>query len=157
MHGLPIAVSIVGDGRERERLQRRSERLGVSDLLRWHGTVPHANRLMPGLDILVLSSRTEGTPVVLFEAMHSGVPIVAANVGGVPDIATPAEALLVTPDDPEALARAVRAVYEDPLSAQRRAEAARHRLATTFDKRRWLASYEALYSQLCDSRRRGTR
>src|SRR5207244_2094763 len=83
----------------------------------WHGTLHDAARLFPAFDVFVLSSRTEGTPIVLFEAMASEVPVVATRVGGVPDILSAAEAALVPPNDPVALAAELRAVYRDPEPA----------------------------------------
>jgi len=138
-------LSMLGDGRERDSLQRRGEALGVGTRVTWHGTVAEAASLFRAFDVFVLSSRTEGTPMALFEAMAAGVPIVAAAVGGVPDVVSPAEAILVPPDDPASLADAVRETLSDPAAARDRARAARQRLEREFAVQPWLERYETLY------------
>lgn len=151
---LPLTVHFLGDGRAASPLRERTRR-GVpgTTRVRWHGTVPEAARLFPAFDVFVLSSRSEGTPMVLFEAMDSGVPVVATRVGGVPRVVTPETGSLVPPDDPEELAAALRAVHDDPGSARDRAVAARARLASRFGVDRWLARHEALYRELADGGR----
>lgn len=145
---LPVAASILGDGRERRDLRARARALDVDTRIAWHGTVPEAARVFRAFDVFVLSSRSEGTPIALFEAMAAGVPVVAASVGGVPDVVTPAEALLVPPVNAGALAEAVRRVYQDPEAARLRVEAARQRLVQHFALSPWLARYEAIYRGL---------
>lgn len=142
---IPVDLSILGAGREAEALAARARAAGVGDRIRWHGTVPAAGRLFSAFDCFVLSSRTEGTPIVLFEAMATGVPIIATAVGGVPDIVSNAEALLVAPSDPAALAGAIRAVYADPGGAAARAQGARRRLDTDFGVVEWIKRYDATY------------
>ena len=142
---MPLVVSVVGDGRRRPQLERQARRLGVSDRVRWLGTRPDAARLFAAFDVFALSSRTEGTPIVLFEAMAARTPIVASAVGGVPDVLSPQEALLVGADDPAALARAVRAVHTDPAAAVDRARRANERLAREFAPGPWLEQYERIY------------
>jgi glycosyltransferase involved in cell wall biosynthesis len=142
---LPLVVSVAGDGSERVTLQARASALGLAERILWHGAVPDAGRLFAAFDLFVLSSRTEGTPLVLFEAMAVGVPIVATHVGGVPGVVSPAEAALVRPDDPLALAAEIRDVYRNPTAAQRRARAARARLERDFGIAPWLDRYEAIY------------
>ncbi|HEV8304151.1 MAG TPA: glycosyltransferase family 4 protein [Gemmatimonadales bacterium] len=142
---LPCAVSVLGDGNMRVPLEARANGLGLDGRVRWHGAVPDAGRLFAAFDVCVLSSRTEGTPMVLFEAMAAGVPIIAARVGGVPDVVSPAEAALVAPEDPGALAAAIRGVHQDPAAAQRRAQAARAHLDRAFGVAPWLDRYEAIY------------
>ena len=142
---VPLVVSFVGDGRGRPALEETAAHLGLRDRVRWPGTVAEAGRLFAAFDVFALSSRTEGTPIVLFEAMAAGTPIVASAVGGVPDVVSPAEALLVDADDPAALARAIRAVHADPTAAAERARRARRRLANDFAPGPWLERYERIY------------
>ena len=146
LRDLPIALSVLGTGREAAALAGRAAALGVSERVQWHGTVPDAARLLPAFDCFVLSSRTEGTPMVLFEAMAAGVPVVATAVGGVPDIVSAEEALLVPPESPAALAGAIRAVYADPAAAAARARAARRRLDRDYGVAGWVERYDATYA-----------
>jgi glycosyltransferase involved in cell wall biosynthesis len=147
LRDLSIEASVLGSGREQPSLQARARQLGVERYVRWHGIVPDAGRQFAAFDVFVLSSRTEGTPMVLLEAMAAGVPIVATCVGGVPDMLAPAEALLVPADDPVTLAAAVRAVREDPEAAAARARAGRARLEREFRVEPWVARYRLVYER----------
>ena len=147
---VPLEAHLIGDGRERAKLQAS---VGAHPPIKWHGRVFDAGALFAAFDVFVLSSRTEGTPIVLFEAMQHGVPIVATRVGGVPDVVSPGEAMLVPPEDPEALAAAIRAVYDDPAAARARAAAAQERLRSQFGLQPWLEAYETLYRRLAAERR----
>lgn len=140
-------VAIVGDGAERAALERRTARtgLGTKHAVSWHGAVPNAARLLPAFDALVLSSRTEGTPMVLLEAMAAHVPVIATRVGGVPDIIGEDEALLVPPEDPRALAQAIGALQRDPFGARQRATDAHARLQRDADVGRWVERYRYVY------------
>lgn len=142
---IPLIVSFVGTGPDESALRQRARRLGVEERVRWHGAVPEAGRLLSALDLFVLSSRTEGTPMVLFEAMAAGVPIVATRVGGVPYVLSRQEALLVCPNDPALLARAVRAAWSDPATAAQRSAAAGRQLLRRFALDAWLAAYDEIY------------
>ncbi|MGH7701705.1 MAG: glycosyltransferase family 4 protein [Gemmatimonadales bacterium] len=142
---LPFEVSIIGTGRNQAHLQRLAESLGVASRLHWHGAVPEAGSLASAFDLFVLSSRTEGTPIVLFEAMAAGVPVVATAVGGVPEVLTADGGLLVAPEAPGALAQAVRSVLQDPGAAARRAAVARLRLQTDYTLDPWLTRYDEVY------------
>jgi glycosyltransferase involved in cell wall biosynthesis len=142
---IPITVSIIGDGPRQRSLRVQAERLGVSDQIRWHGVVPNAERVFAAFDLFVLSSRTEGTPVVLFEAMAAGVPVVSTAVGGIPDVVSAEEALLVRSEDPRALAAAMRDVYGRPSAAAQRTRAARLRLDRDHGIEPWLDRYMAIY------------
>jgi len=139
------AVSIIGDGSIRPDLEAQAGRLGVQDRVTWHGLVPGASRFLPALDLLVLSSHTEGTPMILLEAMAAGTPIVATAVGGVPDMLGADEALLVPSDDPGALSRAISAAVADPAASVQRAARARERVARDYAVPSWINKHLALY------------
>jgi glycosyltransferase involved in cell wall biosynthesis len=142
---LPVTAVMVGVGSQLASVRAEAASLGVAARIVWPGIVPDAAGLFPAFDVFVLSSRTEGTPIVLFEAMAAGVPVVATRVGGVPDVVGDAEAVLVPSDDPQALAAAIRGVVENPKQAGARAAEARRRLAAQFSEGPWLARYEAVY------------
>jgi len=138
-----VSLSMVGDAGE--ALRARASALGVGARVTWHGARHNAAALLPAFDAFALSSRTEGTPMVLFEAMAANVPVVATRVGGVPDVLTSAEALLVPPEDPGAFAAAVRNIFDDRAAARLRAVAAHERLERHFAAPQWLARYDAVY------------
>jgi len=147
-----VMAVVVGDGRERHALEARATALGVGSRVRFCGTVVEIARAFRAFDVFALTSRSEGTPLVLFEAMAAEVPIVATRVGGVPDVLSSEEGLLVESESPAGLARALSQSLEDP-TAPRRAESARRRLETEFALDTWLDRHERLYDAV--ARRRG--
>lgn len=149
---LPLTISVIGDGSERARLEEFVRTEGLLDRVRFHGTVHQAARYMSAFDVFVLSSRSEGTPVTLLEAMAVKVPVVVTSVGGVPDVVGPREAMLVPPEDPSALAKAIQSVIQDPTAASRRAEAAAHRLHANFDIERWIDAHDRIYDLIVSAR-----
>lgn len=141
---------MIGDGRlrrelaERGRTARDAGDTGKSSL-HFSGMVPEAARYMKALDVFVLSSRTEGTPMALLEAIAAGVPVVATRVGGVPDVVSDEEAILVEPERPRELAAAIQRVLADPAAARDRAERAHQRLVDELGPDRWVARYDEVY------------
>jgi glycosyltransferase involved in cell wall biosynthesis len=141
-------ASMVGDGPLRGDLELRCAELGVSDRVTWHGNVTGAGALMRAFDVFVLSSRTEGTPIVLLEAMAAGVPIVATDVGGVSDLVGEA-AVLADGDSPRSLAAAVGRVLDNPGLRGRLGTLGTERLDARGDEEAWLAGYERIYDRAC--------
>ncbi len=82
-----IRFVIIGDGELRSELEREAAELGVADTVRFIGNRTNVGDLIPGLDIVVLTSRNEGTPLSLIEAMACARPFVSTAVGGVVDLA----------------------------------------------------------------------
>lgn len=144
---LALEASVIGEGREGAALRPRTA--GWSGpMVRWHGLLPDAARYLPAFDLYVLSSRTEGTPISLLEAIDAGVPAVATAVGGVPDVTGPDGALLIPPDDPAALAGAIRTAVNDPVATRDRAARASARVAALYAPEPWLDRHDAIYRGL---------
>jgi glycosyltransferase involved in cell wall biosynthesis len=141
------SLSVLGDGAERARLEQQAQRLGVTERVTWHGAVPGAAPLYPAFDLFALSSRTEGTPIALLEAMSAGVTVVATRVGGVPDVLGDA-GLLVPAEDPAALAVAIRHALTDRNASASLAERARLRVAREHGLAPWVARHAELYDSL---------
>lgn len=143
-----LQVAVIGEGPERPDLEQRVRDAGLADRVRFHGEVLDAAACFRAFDLFVSSSRTEGTPIVLFEAIAAGVPVVATSVGGVPDVLGPDQALLVPPEDPSALAAAIREALAEPGAASVRAENAMRRLGEHYALEPWLDRYESIYRAL---------
>lgn len=139
---------MVGDGPLLESIKARAAALGAADRMHFVGLVPQASRYLAAFDALALTSRTEGTPMVLLEAMWAGIPIVATAVGGVPDVLSTQEALLCPAGNTAAIAHAVMTVVTTPADASEMAARARTRVADQFGPDEWLAAHETLYRRL---------
>jgi len=142
---LPVHLSVIGDGRERASLENGALVRGVDSRVTWHGELPDASRVMAGFDLLTISSRTEGTPMVLLEAMNAGLPVVATAVGGIPDVISSKEALLVSSESPSSLATAIREAFANREAASSRADRARAHVESNFALSPWLDSYNSIY------------
>ena len=100
-------------------------------------------------DVFVLSSRVEGNPLSVMEAMAAGLPVVSTAVGGVPELVRDGETgLLVPSEDAGALARAVQALMDDPARRRAMGAAARQDAVSRFDIRHTVRGYEQLYEAL---------
>lgn len=127
------ALVIVGDGPERLELQSLAALLGIVDRCFFLGFRPDARKIISELDVLVVPSLSEGTPLVVLEAMAAGVPIVAAAVGGIPEqVRHGCEGMLVPPADPPALARALVQLLLDPGRAHLLGQNGRRRVIERF-------------------------
>src|SRR4029450_9342494 len=111
-----VCVWVVGDGSERHQAERLSSELGLtSDSVRFLGRRSDIDRLLASADFFGLPSDIEGLPMSILEAMTHALPIVASNVGGVPElIADGRHGLLVPAGDAESLAGAIQRLRDDP-------------------------------------------
>jgi glycosyltransferase involved in cell wall biosynthesis len=103
-----LRLVLVGSGPLESALRRSAEAMALEDRVVFAGSRDDVATLMPAFDVFALSSRNEGLPIALLEAMGSGLPCVATAVGGVPEVITDGrEGLLVPPGDERALADAL--------------------------------------------------
>jgi glycosyltransferase involved in cell wall biosynthesis len=140
---------IAGDGEDRQMLERAARDLGIGDhcsFLGWRADMPVVYAAM---DVLVLSSINEGTPVSLIEGMATGRPVVATAVGGVPDVVHHRDdGLLVPPRDPDALASEIGTLLCDRALAASLGRRAQPSVLLRFDVSRLVTDIESLYSEL---------
>ncbi len=149
-HARPeVRFALVGDGEERALLEARCTGLGLAGAVCFHGWRQDMAAVYGDLDVVVNSSRNEGTPVALIEALAAGRPVVATRVGGTPDLLGEGErGFLVPPRDPEALARAVLGVLSDAPEAGRRAAAGRAYVLARHTRQRLVQDVDRLYREL---------
>ena len=110
---------IIGSGPLHDRLLAQAAQLGITDRVRFLGQVPQARSLFSAFDLFVLSSDHEPFGMVLLEAMAAGVPVMATDCGGAPEIVQHAEQLFGLRDG-DGLARKLTAFFADGDAAQRR-------------------------------------
>ncbi|KPJ94651.1 MAG: hypothetical protein AMS18_03300 [Gemmatimonas sp. SG8_17] len=151
-----VQAVMVGDGAERESLEAAASRLGVADRIRFVGSVPNAGELLAAFDMVVLSSRTEGLPISLLEAMSAGVPLVATRVGDIPAATSHGRfAELVPPADSGALAAAMERTLATGGTASDRTRGAQEWVELQFGLEPWLDRIAAVHEQAI--RRHGKR
>jgi glycosyltransferase involved in cell wall biosynthesis len=139
---------IVGDGDLRPAVEAEVRRRGLVDRVSLAGWRYDLENVYGAVDIVALSSRNEGTPVALIEAMAAGRAVVATEVGGVPDLITHGEnGLLVPPGDPRALADALIELSNQPTKRQQFGTAGRERVMARYGARRLVEDIHALYCQ----------
>ncbi|MGD8496002.1 MAG: glycosyltransferase family 4 protein [Gemmatimonadales bacterium] len=127
-----VRLEVVGDGPLAEPLRRQATELGISDRVSWPGFLPRPEilRRLRRSDCFVLSSLHEGLGIVVQEAMHAGLPVVATDNGGQVDLVShETTGLLVPVADPAALAAAVRRLMDDPDSREAMGRRGRERIA----------------------------
>jgi glycosyltransferase involved in cell wall biosynthesis len=124
--GAAFHCAIAGDGPDRAALEARAARPDLAGRVTFLGERGDVDRLLPAFDVFVLSSREEGIPNALLEAMAAARPCVATRVGGNAEVlASGRTGWLVPPQDPAALAEALAGALGDPAEAGRRGAAAR--------------------------------
>jgi glycosyltransferase involved in cell wall biosynthesis len=150
----PPRVVIAGDGERRAELEALAAADGLRGRVHFLGWRADLPRIYADLDVVVLCSRNEGSPVALIEAMAAGRPVVATRVGGVPDVVIDGESgLLVPEDDAPALAQAIARVLDEGELARRLGAAGRRQALERFGAGRLVRDIDALYARLLTEKR----
>lgn len=140
--GMNFVCHFVGDGPDKPALTELASQAGLSEKMCFHGLQKRERiaQLLQNTDVLVAPSvptsdgRREGIPVVLIEAMSSGVPIVASNISGIPELVLDeCTGLLVPPRDAAALAIALERYYRDPVMRRHLGRSGREKVVREFD------------------------
>ena len=143
---ITIYLEIAGEGGERKALEDQVERLGLASSVRFRGSLPRVDEFLMTLDIFVLPSLTEGIPLALLEAMASQLPVVGTRVGGVPEVVIHEESgILVPPNNPGELARAILDLVREPGKRKYLARNAQARIKEHFGLDTMVRRYRRLY------------
>jgi glycosyltransferase involved in cell wall biosynthesis len=152
-----LRVMIVGDGPDRARVEAVVEQLGLEKHVLLTGARADVPDVLAAMDVAVLSSDYEGSPLSMLEFMDAGKPIVATRVGGIPEaIEDGVQGVLVPPRDETALAAAIGGVLRDMDGGREMGARARDRCRGEFSLDRTVERLQQLYQQL-RSRRDGNR
>jgi glycosyltransferase involved in cell wall biosynthesis len=146
--GTAVRFVAVGDGPLRRDLQHQHAVLSLGDRFVFLGERSDVPRLLGAADLFVLPSRQEGLPLALMEAVSSGLPVVTTSVGELPNLLTSGwDAVLVPPEQPEALAQAIQDLADHAELRQRLSTSALE-LSRRFDVRRCVSEVESVYDEL---------
>ena len=132
--GKPVTLTLAGDGEELDNLKAQIARLGLGEAVRFIGHVKARYGFSKGR-LLVVPSRGDSMPYVVIEAAAAGIPMMAANVGGIPEIFATHTDALFAPNIVGAMADAIEIALEDPEAALARAKSLRERIFLHFSQK----------------------
>jgi glycosyltransferase involved in cell wall biosynthesis len=145
---------VIGDGADRQRLERLATTVGVQDIVQFVGRVPDQQlyAYLSGTDLFVLPSRKEGFGIVFIEAMACGKAVIAGAHGGSPEVIVNGETgILVRHGDQVALASAITSLLQDDQKRQAMGDAGRRRIASVYSYNHFrLRVQETLDLLLCN-------
>jgi glycosyltransferase involved in cell wall biosynthesis len=148
--GKPVTLTLAGDGEELASLKSQVEKHSLTEAVRFIGHVKARFGFSKG-KLLVVPSRGDSMPYVVIEAAAAGIPMVAANVGGIPEIFGPHQDALFAPNSVGAMADAIGAALDDPNAAATRAKTLRERIFMHFSQKAMvegvLASYREAFAR----------
>jgi glycosyltransferase involved in cell wall biosynthesis len=147
---IPDAILfLVGEGEDEQSLRFLAEELGITERVHFIGWNEDARRYLAAFDVVVVPSRAEAFGLIALEAMLAERPVAASAVGGLPEVVEDGRTgLLVPPDDPAALAAALRRLLGDAALRVRMGVRGRERAIERFSVEVMARSYEALYDRL---------
>jgi glycosyltransferase involved in cell wall biosynthesis len=149
--GKPVTLTLAGDGEEMEPLKAQVSKLGLTEAVRFIGHVKARYGFSKG-SLLVVPSRGDSMPYVVIEAAAAGIPMIAANVGGIPEIFDSHTDALFAPSSVGAMADAIQAALEHPVASQARAKFLRERIFQHFSQKAMVEGVMAGYRDAFASR-----
>lgn len=142
-----VFLTLMGEGEDRPHLETLIQKHNLEAQVFFTGFVDDARTFLPAFDIFVLPSLKEGFPYGLLEAGAAGVPIIASNVGGIPELVVHNETgLLVDPHDTHSLTDALQTILNDTDAAQVRAVKLKEKVSAEYDIEKMMAKTLAVYN-----------
>lgn len=149
LHGIPWELTIVGTGEMLDELSDRATLHHINDRVHFVGATTDVARVIGEHDVVVMPSRWEGIGLVVMEGMAAGRPVIASNVGGIPELIEHGKTgLLVQPENTHALAEAIEWVWEHQDAARAIGERAREFARVNCDVSEMVTQYERVYAHL---------
>jgi glycosyltransferase involved in cell wall biosynthesis len=152
--GIPIKVLIIGEGPEKGKLEELAKRVGMQDKVIFAGFQSDVENWYPAMDVFVLPSLTEGTPMSLLEAMAQGIPCVASKVGGVPKVIDSGiDGILVLPGNAEEIKGAVSILYRNEELRSSLSKNAKSKMINKYNINEWIEKIESQYLEIIGATR----
>lgn len=147
---------ILGEGPEHKTILEKTRLLGLTDKVILTGQRDHIGPFYSLADVVVISSRSEGSPNVLLEALAAGVPLVATSVGGIPEMVRDGEhALLVPHGDPKQMANSIARIFAETDVTRSLVENGRKLVQTRFSPAERVRTLSGMYRHILESRNEG--
>jgi len=145
----PAKLMIVGDGPLKPQLQTIVRQRRLEPHVIFTGFQNNVEQFLPAMDVFVLPSLTEGTPIALLEAMAYGIPSIASAVGQIPTIITSGESgMLITPGSTQEIHKHIVFLYGNPLVRKSISKTAQEKIQGEFDIKAWVEKIESEYINL---------
>jgi glycosyltransferase involved in cell wall biosynthesis len=144
---VPWRIDLAGDGELMAAIEQEVAASGLADRVRFVGNISDVRAFWGEHHVAVLLSDHEGSPNALIEAAHAARPIVATAVGGIPEVVAPGGGLLVTPDDPAAIAAALKRMIEDDALRRGFGQAAYEQATSRFDADNVIAMHRRMVGE----------
>jgi len=149
---IPSRLVLVGDGPEREAVERRTEELGLDEKVVFLGDQEYIADLLPAADVFLLPSQHESFGLAALEAMSCGVPVVGSKIGGLPEVIAHEETgYLCDPNDVESMKAIVVGLFRNEELRRSIGRSARERAIQEFNRDRVVARYVSAYHRLLEA------
>jgi glycosyltransferase involved in cell wall biosynthesis len=150
--GLPLKIMIIGSGPQKPEMESLVQQMSLQNKVVFSGFQKYVEKILPAMDIFVLPSLTEGTPMALLEAMACGVPVVASAVGEIPNIIDSGKnGILIPPANPEKIAEAVLTICRNNDFRTKLSETAKETIRSKFNINEWMRKIESVYLEIISS------
>ena len=148
---LPIKLVLIGEGPQRQQLESLTKEKGIGNSVCFLGFQQDVESWLPMMDIFVLPSLTEGTPLALLEAMSCGIPVVASSVGGVPDIIkSGTNGILVRPGNSQEIRNAIGLLSMDKNIRLKMGKEGKATMQAEYNMQSWIRNIEAEYLKVLE-------
>lgn len=144
-----LDFEMFGTGPDAAMVKERIARSEIADRLRYHGFVEHVQDALHRLDVLILPSKFDGRPVLVMEANACGIPVIAAPVGGVPELVSDGvNGFLISPKETGRIHELLSRLQEQPEALHALKLAARTHALAHFDREKMIEAYAAAFAQI---------